>query len=78
MSGTLAATTTAQSLGNEACTVALVQNDPANTADAYIGDSTAQPIRLAPGDAIEIPVMNVSEIYAKMVSGTGAIGWLPV
>jgi hypothetical protein len=76
VAGTLAATTTAAALGNRACVAVLIQADPANGASLLLGDADAQPIVLAAGDSLSLPVTNVNQVYAKMASGTGTVNWL--
>jgi hypothetical protein len=76
LSGQLAATTTAAALGSRACMAVLVQNDPGNTPNALIGDATNQYFTLKPGQACTIPCSNISQVYAKMASGTGNVNFI--
>jgi hypothetical protein len=76
IAGQLAATTTAAALGSQVCIAVLVQNDPGNSVNVLIGNSTAQYVALQPGQCITIPCSNVSEIYAKTASSTGNVNWL--
>lgn len=54
----------------------IVQSDPANTTNLLVGNSTAQKVVLTPGQSINIPVISLSLIFVKMVSGTGTVNWL--
>ena len=55
---------------------ALVQSDPANTTNVLIGNADAQEVVLTPGQSITIPIISLSLVYAKMVSGTGVVNYL--
>ena len=48
----------------------MVIADLNNTDWVLIGDASVQPIQLAPGDKISIPVNNTNKIYRKSQSGT--------
>jgi len=69
-------TTAAAIGGSQKCNEVLVQADPDNSVDVFIGNSTIQPLRLKPGVSATIPVNNVSLIYAKTTSGTATVNWL--
>jgi hypothetical protein len=75
--GTKSLTTTAAAIStSQAVSEVIVQNDPDNTVDILIGDSTAQVIQLAPRDSIVIPVADLATLYAKTVSGTATLNFL--
>ena len=75
--GTNTLSTTAESLASSAVTwECLVQNDPDNTVDFLVGDSTAQTIQLSPGQSITLPIQDVSLIWADAVSGTPVANYL--
>ena len=79
--GSTSLTTTAsiQLSAGQACKEVVVQNDPDNTVDVLIGDATNQRFQLVPGQAITLPVANVSQVYAKNVSSTTqSVNWLAV
>ena len=76
--GTLAATTAAAALGSQACKSLVVQNDPDNAADLFVGDATNQRTQLVPGQALSLPVSNVGLVYARMASGTGNANWIAI
>lgn len=77
--GTLAATTAAAALGASATTtLVLIQADPGNTPDVLVGDSSAQYIRLTPGQSVVLPVTNVALVYAKTSSSTGTVNWMRI
>ena len=54
----------------------IIQSDPANTTNVLIGNSTAQKIVLTPGQSINIPIISLSLVFVKMVSGTGVINYI--
>jgi hypothetical protein len=74
--GTLAATTTAAILGTQACKRLLVQADPNNTDDVFLGDATNQRFRLTPGYAVALDVTNANTVKGKSASGTQNINWI--
>jgi hypothetical protein len=76
VSGTLAATTVAASLGSQACSSVRVQADPGNSTNVLIGNSTNQFYALKPDDNVVINCSNVSQIWAKMASATGNVNWI--
>jgi hypothetical protein len=75
--GTLATSGSAAALATtQAVREVVVQNDPDNTADVLIGNSTSQTIQLKPGWSITIPVADLATVYAKSVSGTPVVNYL--
>lgn len=54
----------------------LIQSDTANTTNVLVGNADGQFVVLEPGQSISIPIFNLSNIYVKMVSGTGVVNWL--
>lgn len=75
--GTAALTTSAAAISTSATVQeVLVQSDPANSADVLVGDSSAQPIRLRPGQSLVIPVANLATVYAKAATGTATLNYL--
>lgn len=54
----------------------LVQADPDNTADVFIGDSTSQTIQLKAQDGITLLVNNLNQVYVKSASGTQTVNWV--
>lgn len=54
----------------------LIQADPDNTVAVFIGNATAQPIKLNAGGYIPIPVNDVSLLYVKTASVTANVNWL--
>lgn len=75
--GTLTTSTTAAALAStQAVREVLVQNDPDNSADVLIGNSSAQPIQLKPGQSIVIPVADLATVYAKSGSGAPVVNYL--
>jgi hypothetical protein len=78
VAGQLAATTAAAALGSQKCVAVLVQNDPGNTPNVILGDSTNQYFALKPGQDCTIPCSNVSQIFAKTASSTGNVNWIAI
>lgn len=70
MLGTVNVTTTAAALSAQACKLALIQADPDNTNDIFVGDATYQVWQLKPGDSITLPVANTNTVYLKTSTGT--------
>jgi hypothetical protein len=70
------ATTSPAALASQACSELVIQNDPANSVDVLIGNSTNQYIDLAPGDAIVLAVSNANLVYHKSVSSTATLNIL--
>ena len=68
-SGSGSATTTPAAVDGTASRVTLVQADDDNTVDIYVGNASAQGIRLTPGASVTLPV-SAAAIYAKTLSGT--------
>lgn len=54
----------------------LLQSDPTNTDNIQVGGANIQAVVLTPGQSITIPVISLSLVYAKMMSGSGNIFWL--
>lgn len=54
----------------------LVQNDPGNAGNMLVGNVTNQYMVLTPGQAVSLPVVSLTMVYVKMVSGTGTANWL--
>lgn len=69
-------TDSAVNLGAQACTSVLVQADPDNAVDVFVGSDSVQAIQLAPGASITIPVSNTNLVYAKTATGTANLNVL--
>lgn len=75
--GTLSTSGTAAAIAaSQAISEVVIQNDPDNTDDILVGNSTAQTIQIKPGNAIVLPVSNLALVYAKSVSGTPTLNYL--
>lgn len=75
--GTLATSTIAAAIASsQAVSEVLVQNDPDNTVDLFIGNASAQPIQLKPGDSLSLSVTNLAIVFAKAASGTPTLNYL--
>jgi hypothetical protein len=77
VAGTTALTISAApvSTATHAIREVLVQADPSNSTNVLVGNSSAQPMVLTPGQAITVPVISLSLIWAKMASGEGSLNW---
>lgn len=75
--GTKALTTVAAAIAaSQAVREVLIQNDPDNTIDIFVGNATSQSIQLKPGQSIVIPVSNLATVFAKSASGTPTLNYL--
>ena len=54
----------------------LIQADPDNSEDVFVGDSTSQTIQLRPADAIYLQVNNLNVVYVKTGTGPMTVNWL--
>lgn len=58
------------------CYQVLVQSDPSNTVNMYVGNQHSQSVVLQPGQSETIPFRGmVSDIYIRFVSGTNRVNW---
>ena len=73
VAATVTATVTPAALASQACRNLLLQADPDNAVDALIGDASSQPIQLAPGASVMLPVSNANLIYVATASSTADI-----
>lgn len=71
-------TTVKDALDDIRCVSVLLQSDPDNTDDILIGDTGAQTIQLTPGQSFSVDIRNTKRIFAKAVSGTPTLAYLPV
>ena len=75
--GTKATSTTPASLASaQAVFEVLIQNDPDNTTDVLVGNSTSQVIQIAPAQSLTIPTNNLATVYVKAISGTPTVNYL--
>lgn len=75
--GTNSLTTSAEALASTSVVrECMVQNDPDNTVDILVGDSSSQVIQLSPGQDLVIPIEDVATIFVKAVSGTPTANYL--
>lgn len=69
-------TTVAATLAaSTACNWVVIQADPDNTADVFVGNSTSQSIQLVPGQSVTLPVTNLATVYVKSASGTMRVNY---
>lgn len=76
--GTASVSTTATALGSNVAYQVLLQADPDNANDIFIGNSISQPFQLVPGSALNLPVGNTTEIYHKTASGSATLNWIAI
>lgn len=60
----------------ERCLSILIQADPDNTDDIFVGDSAAQPIQLLAGGSMTLGITDPRKIFAKSASGTQTLNLL--
>jgi hypothetical protein len=76
VAGVATLSTSAAAIGSQPCSEVLLQSDPDNAVNVFVGSASAQPIQLAPGDALVLAVTNINLVYAKSASGTPTLNWL--
>lgn len=76
----MTATTTASQIYNQnvSCFTVMVQSDPNNNTDLFVGNSTVQPVHLLPGQIIPMDTNNIQGIYAVTTSGTAVVNWFTI
>src|SRR5438067_3476905 len=77
--GTQTATTTAAALNGgtaKACSCVVLQNDPDNSVDLFVGDAASQPVQVKPGGSVALPVDDASKVFVKSASGTATVNWM--
>lgn len=57
------------------CSSVLVQADPSNATDVYVGSSASQSIRLTAGQAEQLSIRDASAVWVKAVSGAPRVNW---
>lgn len=62
---------------NLRCYQVLVQNDPGNTNNMYVGSATSQSVLLTPGQSETLPYRGkVADIYVRFVAGANQrVNW---
>ena len=76
VTGSLVAGSGAPLNGKGPVTVILVQNDPTNATDIRVGDSSAQNVRLQPGESISFDFVLIEAVFVTAVSGSPVVNWL--
>lgn len=75
--GTLTATTTAAPVTvTQACAETVVQADPNNLVDVFVGNSATQPVQLVPGGTVTMAVANANLVWVRSASATAVVNWL--
>ena len=54
----------------------LIQADPANASNVYIGNNLQQVFALTPGSSITIPFGDLTTIYVRFAAGTDVVNWM--
>lgn len=55
------------------CRQVLVQNDPDNTVDIFVGTENSQTMQLRPGEAETILIDNIIKVFVKSASATPTV-----
>ena len=55
---------------------ALIQSDPGNSNDIYVGDAVAQPIVLKANSSFAVTMENLKKFYFKTATGTATLNIL--
>jgi hypothetical protein len=77
VAGTNVTSTTPEELAGPLLIIeVLVQNDPDNTVDIFVGDSSSQPIQLAPGQSVNVPTGDISRVWIVAASATPTVNFL--
>ena len=71
-----AITNTAHALVATPCRAVVLQADPDNAQDIFIGDEDSQPMQLVAGQSLSLRVPNLNRVFAKSASGTMILNWL--
>ena len=69
-------TTTAEAGPDTPCRGAVIQADPDNGADVFLGDSASQPLQLSAGQSLSIRTSNLNQVFWKSDSGTQVINFM--
>jgi len=74
--GSAVVSTNASQIGSQACTEVLVQAHVSNTVLLLVGTDSAQTLQLSAGNAITLPVSNVSQVQAATSAGSATVNWI--
>lgn len=58
------------------CEEVILQSDPDNTVDIFVGPASSQPIQLTPGQPFSITINQPALLYGKAASGSPTVNWL--
>ncbi len=74
--GTKSIGSTAEELGSDQDVLELmIQADPDNTEDIFVGNATSQSVKLKPGQSYEMSMANLNLVYVKADSGTQTVNY---
>ncbi len=75
-SRTVALVAGAAALPDQDCESAILQSDPDNAEDIFVGDATAQNLQLIPGSSFSIEISNLSQIQARAETAAATLNIL--
>lgn len=78
LSSTIALTGSSAALADIDCIAVLVQSDPNNTEDIFLGDSANQHIQLTPGTSLSLDISNTSMLFARAASSSADLNYLVI
>src|SRR5947209_17173130 len=58
------------------CAAVLVQCDPDNSNDLFVGDGGSQPLQLKPGQAARFEIVDAALLYVAAAGGTQRANWV--
>lgn len=77
VAGSVVATTSAAAIGAaQRIREVLVRARSTNSVEVLVGSSASQVIRLAAGDAVPVPIDDLSKVYVKTAAGSGDVDYL--
>lgn len=71
-------TTTVTQLPQQPCRLVILQADPDNVVDIFVGTAAVQPIQLVPGASFVLPIVNADQVYHRTATGTAQLDVLIV
>ena len=75
-SRTVALTASAAALPDQDCESALLQSDPDNSEDIFIGDADGQHLQLNPGVSFSLEISNLSQLQARAATSAATLNIL--
>lgn len=56
----------------------VIQADPDNTGDVFVGDVNGQFVQLTPGQSVGLAVKNLNEVYVKGSANNQAVNYVAI